>query len=58
MNLGAARLAVVLASRQARQQRLRGIAILATLAVPVAAVTAADVVTRTTHLSRAEQLAR
>jgi putative ABC transport system permease protein len=50
--------ALVLAGRRARRERFRAVAILATLAIPVAAVTATDVVSRTTHLTAHEQLDR
>jgi putative ABC transport system permease protein len=49
---------LVLALRQARRQRVRAVAIVATLTIPVAAVTAVDVVTRSTHLTAIEQLDR
>ena len=58
MSLGSLRLATVLAVRETRRHRRRALAIMITLAVPVAAVTTADVVSRSTHLSQVEQLNR
>jgi putative ABC transport system permease protein len=56
--VGSLRLPSLLASRQARRQTARSVAIITTLALPVAVATATDVVVRTTHLTRAEQLGR
>lgn len=58
MSGGSLRLAWRLAARQARTHRLRALAIIATLAVPVAVTTAVDVVARTTTLSGTEQAHR
>ena len=56
--MGQLAVAFRMAGRQARRQRLRAGAIVATLALPIAGATAVDVVVRTTHLSRAEQVNR
>lgn len=58
MSGGSLRLAWRLAARQARTHRLRAVAIVATLAVPVAVATAVDVVARTTTLTATEQAHR
>ncbi len=56
--MGQIRIALKLAARQARRQRLRTVAIVATLALPIAVVTGVDVVVRSTHLSEVATLVR
>lgn len=56
--MGSLRLPSLLASRQARRHTARTLAVITTLALPVAVATATDVVVRTTHLTREQQLGR